>query len=59
VLAALDKLREHPTVGKLLRGEFGGRRSLRAGDYRILYRYSEGITTVTRIGKRDDVYRQP
>jgi mRNA-degrading endonuclease RelE of RelBE toxin-antitoxin system len=59
VLAALDRLREDPAPGKRLHGEFGGRRSLRVGNYRILYRYSQGITTVTRIRRRADVYRQP
>jgi mRNA-degrading endonuclease RelE of RelBE toxin-antitoxin system len=52
-------LREDPALGKRLHGELGGRRSLRVGGYRILYRYSEGLTIVTRIRKRDVVYRRP
>lgn len=59
LLEALDRLREDPALGTRLHGELSGRRSLRVGGYRILYRYSEGLTIVTRIRKRDVVYRRP
>lgn len=47
-------------VGKLLRGEFGGLRSARRGDYRVIYGVVEDAHTVEilHIGRRSNVYRR-
>lgn len=44
-------------VGKPLRFEFGGLRSARRGDFRIIYRITDRVTIVA-IDHRADVYRK-
>ena len=56
---AVDRLRETPTLGKPLTGILAGRWSLRAGDYRILYRihHHELIVLLLTVGHRREVYK--
>lgn len=56
---AIDRLREEPSAGAALKGEFAGLRRLRVGSYRIVYevRNEELIILVIRIGHRKQVYR--
>lgn len=56
---AIDRLREEPLAGGVLKGEFSGLRRLRIGVYRIVYEviHEEVTVLVVRIGHRRDVYR--
>ena len=58
LLAALEKLREDPERGKPLLLTLKGLRSLRTGDYRIVYRVVESRIEilVVAVGHRRDVY---
>ena len=58
LLAALQKLRGDPERGKPLLLALKGLRSLRTGDYRIVYRVIESRVEilVVAIGHRRDVY---
>lgn len=58
VLAALERLREDPERGKPLLLTLKGLRSLRTGDYRVVYRVVETRVEilVVAIGHRRDVY---
>jgi mRNA interferase RelE/StbE len=57
--AALDEIASEPDLGKLLGGGFQGVRSLRIGDWRILYEVYRGQMRilVVRIAHRREVYR--
>ena len=57
---AIDGLAERPFAGSLLRGDRRGYRSLRVGEYRIIYelRASALVALVVRVGHRRDVYRR-
>jgi mRNA interferase RelE/StbE len=59
VASALDVLPSDPHAGKPLRGDRRGARSLRVGDFRIIYDLYPRTRTihVIRIGDRKDVYR--
>ncbi len=46
ILAKLETLEERPYQGKSLVGLHAGRRSLRIGTYRIIYRIEESTHTV-------------
>lgn len=56
---AIDRLAEHPELGKPLTGLLSDRWSYRVGDWRILYkiRKSELIVLVLTVGHRSDVYK--
>lgn len=58
VRAALEKLVEDPTRGKPLQLDLRGLRSLRTGDYRIIYRALENHLEilVVAVGHRREVY---
>jgi mRNA interferase RelE/StbE len=60
VVAALAGLASAPRAGKSLVGELRGLRSLRRGDYFVLYRINDETkrVEVARIGHRSDVYRR-
>ena len=52
------KLKTHPhTFGKPLRHSLRNHRSLRVGDFRIVYRVDAAIVRVIAIVHRRDVYR--
>jgi mRNA-degrading endonuclease RelE of RelBE toxin-antitoxin system len=56
---ALRRLEDEPSAGKPLQGPLTGRRSLRVGDVRIIYRFESGqlLIFVLDIARRDKVYR--
>ena len=58
LLAALERLREDPERGKPLLLTLKGLRSLRTGDYRIVYRVIESRVEIliVAVGHRRDVY---
>ncbi|MEF3169426.1 MAG: type II toxin-antitoxin system RelE/ParE family toxin [Deltaproteobacteria bacterium] len=59
IIAAIDQLRDNPTAGSVLKGEFSGLRRIRVGNYRVVYEVQEQqlVVLVIRIGNRRDVYR--
>ncbi len=59
LIEAVDCLRQSPTSGGTLKGEFSGLRRLRVGSYRIIYEVinRELVVLVIRIGHRKNVYR--
>ncbi len=59
LVEAIDRLRETPTAGGALKGEFAGLRRLRVGRYRIVYEVIEDelVVLVIRVSHRKDAYR--
>ncbi len=59
IIRAIDSLRTGPFLGKKLLGELGGFRSLRVGQYRIIYIIVEKrvLIQVVKIAHRREVYR--
>ena len=55
---SLDRLRTEPLMGKKLMGELKGLRSLRVGDYRIIYCVvtRKILIQVIKIGHRREIY---
>ena len=55
---ALKGLEDRPLLGKKLWGQYKNYRSLRVGDYRIIYQIkaSELVVLVIKIGNRQGVY---
>jgi len=53
------KLLPYPRIGKPLKGKDGVLWSFRAGDYRVIYTFSDKdlIVLVIRIGHRREIYR--
>lgn len=57
--SGLDLLGRDPHAGKALRGEFEGLRSLRVGQFRIVYRVAGGrIVEIVTVGPRKIVYER-
>lgn len=56
--SAIEELQENPYLGKYLHGDLKGKRSLRIGDYRIIYAVHDENKTITLIaaGHRKSVY---
>ena len=59
IIAAIDRLAEHPDAGNRLKGSLRGLRRLRVGDYRVLYEVLDGelIVLVVRVAHRREAYR--
>ena len=59
LIEAIDRLREEPNAGGVLKGEFDGLRRLRIGSYRIIYEVIDNqlVVLVIRIGHRRDEYQ--
>jgi mRNA interferase RelE/StbE len=59
IVAAIDRLRENPYAGSVVKGELSGLRRLRVGHHRIVYEVIESRVTilVVRIAHRREVYR--
>ncbi len=59
LIEAIDKLKDNPAAGSVLKGEFSGLRRIRIGDYRIVYEAQDSqlIILVVRVGRRREVYR--
>ena len=60
LVRAIDRLREEPLAGALLKGGLRGLRRLRVDDYRIVYELleSELVVLVVRVAHRSDAYRR-
>jgi mRNA interferase RelE/StbE len=59
VRAGLETLLEDPTVGKWLRDELEGLRSLRVGRLRVVYRVSRNrVIEVVSVGPRRRIYEE-
>jgi mRNA interferase RelE/StbE len=58
---AIENLSQTPDLGKQLAGPLKGLRSLRVGDYRIIYKKENNICIILiiAIGHRKDIYRNP
>ena len=58
ILVALKGLEQNPILGKKLWGRFNRYRSLRVGEYRIIYqiRASALLILVIKIGNRQGIY---
>jgi mRNA-degrading endonuclease RelE of RelBE toxin-antitoxin system len=56
---ALDRLAREPDAGKPLQGPLAGRRSLRVGSSRIIYRFDQGmlLVLILEIAPRGSVYK--
>lgn len=59
IVRAIDSLKTNPFVGKKLLGELATFRSLRVGEYRILYIIIEKsvLIQVVKIAHRREIYR--
>ncbi len=59
LVRSIDSLRSNPFIGKKLVGDLSGFRSLRVGEYRILYVIIEKkiLIQVVKIAHRREVYR--
>jgi mRNA interferase RelE/StbE len=59
VRAGLDVIRTDPSVGKELRDELAGLRSLRVGRFRIIYRIApRRLIDLVAIGPRRTIYQE-
>jgi mRNA interferase RelE/StbE len=59
VRSGLDRIRTDPEVGKELRDELAGLRSLRAGRFRIVYRVAaRRLIDLVAVGPRRTIYEE-
>lgn len=60
IRTAIERIREDPTRGKPLQLTLRGLRSLRTGDYRIVYQVREGLLEILvfAVGHRREVYER-
>ena len=56
LIKAIDSLAEAPNKGKALSGKLSGYRSLRVGDYRIVYSVTKHNIQVVVLGHRSHIY---
>jgi len=59
IVGTIDRLATEPWAGGVLKGEFGGLRRIRVGNYRIIYEvYEERLTVlVVRVAHQREAYR--
>lgn len=59
IVLVIDSLQKNPFLGKKLLGKLSNFRSLRVGDYRVLYTVIEHrvLIQIVKIGHRREVYR--
>lgn len=57
LIKKIDVLANQPTIGKPLVGPLKGKWSLRVGDYRMLYEFSETRLVILTINHRREVYK--
>ncbi len=58
IIKKIELLAQEPYIGKKLRGEFEGLRTLRAWPFRIVYQLSEtGVVEIVIIEHRQQVYK--
>ncbi|MCX6142500.1 MAG: type II toxin-antitoxin system RelE/ParE family toxin [Ignavibacteriales bacterium] len=57
VASKIQMLAKNPTMGKALVGPLKGKRSLRVGDWRILYEVGQAIVLVLTVNHRREVYK--
>ena len=57
ILAKIGSLADDPAAGKPLVGPLKGIRSLRVGEYRILYEFDDKKATVLTVNHRREAYR--
>lgn len=57
---ALESLQTNPNLGKQLVGPLKGLRSLRVGDYRIIYKKEnkDPVILVVAVGQRKNIYKK-
>lgn len=53
-----SKLSQDPYKGKSLKGEYQGLRSIRVGDYRVVYRIVQRDVVILAVGHRKGIYRR-
>jgi len=58
IRAGFDRLADDPLVGKALRGELAGLRSLRVGRVRVIYRQVGGVSEIVAVGPRERIYEE-
>ena len=58
LIEAIDRLRNEPNAGGVLKGEFAGLRRIRVGSYRVGYEVVDDLLVilVIRVAHRKDVY---
>lgn len=56
--AALDDVREDPGLGKPLREELEGLRSMRVGSLRIVYAETRAAVEIVEVGPRRTIYEE-
>ena len=59
VARRIDLLAERPRLGKMLTGRLRGKRSLRVGDYRVVYylNTTQRQVVILSVGHRREIYR--
>ena len=58
VRTALAEIIEHPSGGKVLRGELQSMRSFRVSKFRIIYRVVAQVIEVIALGPRRSIYEE-
>ena len=53
-----DYLSKNPAEGKILKGKFKELRSLRVGDYRIIYTLIKEGVLILKVGHRKEIYKE-
>lgn len=57
LLDKLESLADDPLAGKPLTGPLQGFRSLRVGDWRVIYEVGKGVVKVLTVNHRREIYR--